>query len=357
MSLRDWFRGGRVERRDASYTDSLTTALLQVAGGGRLADPTQTAAAAIAALLYSSALASGDWAPDGILRSALDRRYMAMLGRDLVLRGEAVAEIVVSMDGLRLRPASSWTILGTGTDPGEWTYQLWFNGPSGARRSAFLPAAAVLHFRRGEVSRAPWRGVSPLASAGLSARALAEVEGMIGDEASGARGYVLPVPANPDPDDEDDPLAELRRDMGGLRGQLTVTETTAGGWGEGRIAAPTTDYKPVRIGGAWPQQVEQTRAGIMPTVLSAAGIPPSLADPRSDGTSKRESYRFFLHATVQPLAEVIAEEAAAKLDVPGAALTFTRLSAGDVAGRARSVRSLVDAGVDLGRALTLAGVE
>ena len=75
MSLRDWFRGGRVERRDASYTDSLTTALLQVAGGGRLADPTQTAAAAIAALLYSSALASGDWAPDGRLRSALDRRY------------------------------------------------------------------------------------------------------------------------------------------------------------------------------------------------------------------------------------------------------------------------------------------
>ena len=266
MSVRDWFRGGRVERRDASYTDSLTTALLAAAGGGRAADPTQTAAAAIAALLYASAMASGDWAPEGILRTALDRRYMAMLGRDLVLRGEAVAEIVVSMDGLRLWPASSWTILGTGTDPREWVYDLWFNGPSGARRSARLPADAVLHFRRGESSRAPWRGVSPLVSAGLSARALAEIEQMIGDEAAGPRGYIVPVPQNPKPDDEDDPLAELRRDLGGLRGRLTLAETVLGGHSEGKIAAPSRDYVPSRIGGAWPQQVEQTRAGIFPTV-------------------------------------------------------------------------------------------
>ena len=242
MSLRDWFRGGRVERRDANYTDSLVTALLAQAGGGRAADPTRTAAGAIAALLYASALSSGDWAPDGILRTALDRRFMSMLGRDLVLRGEAVAEIVVSMDGLRLRPASSWTILGSGTDPAEWIYQCWFNGPSRAHRSAFLPAAAVLHFRRGESSRAPWRGVSPLVSAGLSARALAEVEQMIGDEASSGRAATCcRCPRILTPRTRPTRSPGSGADLGGLAGKLTLVETTAGGWGEGKIAAPTTD--------------------------------------------------------------------------------------------------------------------
>ena len=77
---------------------------------------------------------------------------------------------------------------------------------------------------------------------------------------------------------------------------------------------------------------------------------------RRDGAA-RESYRQFLHATIQPLAATIAEEAGAKLDTPAPGMTFTALSAGDVAGRARSVQSMVGAGVPLPRALEIAGIE
>ena len=52
-----------------------------------------------------------------------------------------------------------------------------------------------------------------------------------------------------------------------------------------------------------------------------------------DAAGQRESWRRFLHGSVQPLGDLLAGELAVKLDVPGLRLTFDRLMASDLSGR------------------------
>ena len=76
----------------------------------------------------------------------------------------------------------------------------------------------------------------------------------------------------------------------------------------------------------------------------------------SDASGQRESWRRFLHGSVQPLGDLLAGELAVKLDVPGLALKFDRLMASDLSGRARALGSMVQAGMSLDDARRLAGL-
>ena len=72
---------------------------------------------------------------------------------------------------------------------------------------------------------------------------------------------------------------------------------------------------------------------------------------------RRESWRTFLHGTLQGAADVVATELSEKLEVP-VKLNFNRLFASDIQGRARAFASLVGKGgkgLDTERAATLAG--
>ena len=90
-------------------------------------------------------------------------------------------------------------------------------------------------------------------------------------------------------------------------------------------------------------------------VLAACGVSADLFT-HGDAAGQRESWRRFLHGSVQPLAELVAAELADKLDVPGLSLRFDRLFASDLSGRARAFGSLVKAGMDADRAARLAGL-
>ena len=46
------------------------------------------------------------------------------------------------------------------------------------------------------------------------------------------------------PEDETDPLEDLKSDPKKLGGGLSVVETTAAGWGAGKGAAPQKDWVP-----------------------------------------------------------------------------------------------------------------
>ena len=80
------------------------------------------------------------------------------------------------------------------------------------------------------------------------------------------------------------------------------------------------------------------------------------ASGRGGGTSLREAYRRFLHATVAPLGELVQDELRDKLDAPALSLNFDRLFAADLSGRARAFQSLVSGGMDVERAATLGGL-
>ena len=90
-------------------------------------------------------------------------------------------------------------------------------------------------------------------------------------------------------------------------------------------------------------------------ILGAAGIPVSMFTD-SDGTGQREAYRRFMHLTIAPVALVVAEKLARKLDEPEMSLSFDRLFAADLSGRARVFQSLVGGGMGIAKAASLAGL-
>ena len=230
-------------------------------------------------------------------------------------------------------------------------------GPSGSR-SAYHPWDAFVHCRYAVDPSRPWRGVGPLGWASDTGLLAANLEKRLGEEAGGAVAHLLPIPSDGGDGSEDDPLAMLKSDIRKGRGDTLLIETSSQGWGEGRSAAPQKDWVPSRLGADPPDALPTLRSDAALSVLGACGVPPSLASTvSSDGTAQRESWRRFLHGSVQPLSLLIAEELSEKLDVPGLKLSFERIMASDLTGRSRSVMSLVQAGVSLDKALEIAMVE
>ena len=357
---------GRTEKRaaqgggsqgGASFTDAVVQALLDQAAGTSTANASATAALEAAAGEYMRSFAVADVTPDAPATRALTPELMALMARDLIRRGEFVHVIEVGRDGVRLTPAGSWDVRG-GPDPSTWRYRVDLFGPSG-NVTRLLPSAAVIHGRYSVDPARPWHGVSPLGWARLTGKLHANIEDALADEAGGTRGHVLPVPAGPDADGDDDdtedPNAQLRADIQTMRGKTVMVETTAAGWGEGAAAAPAADWKPQRIGANPPASMASLRTDTARAVLGACGVPADLFDS-GGGAGSRESWRRFLHGSVQPLADLLAVELAEKLDARDLRLSFDRLFASDLMGRARAFQSMVGGGMDKDRAARLAGL-
>ena len=219
--------------------------------------------------------------------------------------------------------------------------------------------AAVIHARYSVDPARPWAGISPLNWATLTSRLYANLEDALADEAGGVRGALLPIPAGPnadgDDDGTDDPNARLRADIKAAKGGTLMVETTAGGWGEGASAAPSADWRSQRLGANPPMSLATLRTDAAQAVLAACGVSADLF-VAGDAAGQRESWRRFLHGSIVPLGDLLADELAVKLDVPGLTISFSRLFASDLSGRARAYQSLVGGGMDAGRAAALAGL-
>ena len=102
--------------------------------------------------------------------------------------------------------------------------------------------------------------------------------------------------------------------------------------------------------------MEGLRDSVGRHVLAACGVPVELTET-GQGTASREAYRRFLHSSVMPVADLVTQELREKLDSPDLRLSFDRLMASDISGKARAFQSLVAAGMDVDRAARLAGLE
>lgn len=124
----------------------------------------------------------------------LDRRSMALLGRALALRGEAV--FLIRED--RLIPAADWDL--STRDGIPRAYRLSISEAGGGRSETAL-AAEVLHVRLAADPVAPWTGQAPLRRARLTAGLLHTLETALGEiyENSPIGSQVLPFPRRPIP--------------------------------------------------------------------------------------------------------------------------------------------------------------
>ena len=329
------------------FSDAVVQAIVQAAGGTSPADPTAIAAVEAAAGLYARCLA-GATVTDAT--GAVTPPVLALIGRDMIRRGESVHLVEVLANRVTLIPAGSWDVRGPWREE-SWFYRLDLFGPSG-NITRFVPAPAVVHARYAVDPARPWLGISPLGWARATGTLAANLEQRLGEEAGGTVAHILPIPQ--DPGGDDSPLSELKTDIRGAKGGTVLTETTSAGWGEGGMSAPQRDWRASRIGADPPATLPTLRRDVFEAVLGACGVPVSLFTD-ADGTSQRESFRRFLTTAVIPLGDLIGAELAGKLETP-IRFDFTHLYAHDLAGRAGAFGKLVAGGVTVDKALVIAGL-
>ena len=343
-----WSKREPERRESLPFTDAVVAALTAQAAGTATGDPSAIAALEAAVALYSRAFAAAVPSP-AEAAAVLSPPCMALLARNLIRRGEDVHQIIVERGMVRLQPIGSWDVRG-GPAESSWWYRCDRFGPSG-NLTELVPSASVLHVRYAVDSARPWYGISPLGWARSTGTLAANLETRLGEEAGGPVAMILPVPMD---GGDDDPLAELKTDIAAAKGKAVLTETTAAGWGEGRAAAPQSDWKPQRLGANPPAALPSLRTEAGMSVLSACGVPVSLVTD-ADGTSQREAWRRFVMGAVEPLLDLVRVEVAAKLDM-SVSFDLSRLWAHDLAGRAAGFKAMVTAGMDIERAAALSGL-
>ena len=272
---------------------------------------------------------------------------MGLVGREMVRHGEQISLLHVDDGVLRVLPAGSWDVNGS---HGHWIYRLDLYGPSSSNNTFTVPARnPCLHFRWATDPGRPWRGLSPMGVARSGGRLAAEVEAALADEMSGPRGSVLPVPSWTTASIED-----IRKIVPTLGGRFAFVESLQAGLDSGTGSNPADDWKSRRIGANPPDSLRGIMVESARSVSGACGVPWPLLSG-AEGAAERESYRRFLHSSVEPVARVVEQELSAKLEVD-VRLDMGALRAGDMAGRARAFGSMVKAGMAMAEAAAASGV-
>lgn len=305
---------------DRGYTEAFVTALWQQATGQVLGI---SAAEEIAAGLLGRAFASAEVEGSDAVRFPPD--VMMTIGRDLMIQGESVWQIATPM---------RWQESYDFTRSGNYV----FSGvPVNARN--------VFHARYA-VDRVTGRGTSPIDCVPRFRKMLRQLEQVIEYETRACGGYLIPVPI------EGGNLTQLRSDIKALQGRSMLVETTAGGYGD-RMSAPRKDYDQKRLGPDIPLNIQKLYEDTQKMALGVYGVPAPIVYP-TDASSMREGWRIYLHSTIEPMAHLmIASARNAGLRIE---LSFDRLMASDVMGRARAFNSMVSGGMEIGEAAEISGL-
>ena len=233
-------------------------------------------------------------------------------------------------------------------------------GPSGTAWETH-PAASVLHLRWLVDPARPWAGVSPLQRAVDTASLSGWLEKRLSEEASGPTGSFLPVArydADPDADlDADaDPLAALRRDIGGARGSVLAVESQMAA-ADSPASAPRKDFVVQRFGANPPRDLVELREAVRRDIGHSCGVPLGLLDSSATGQASREAWRVFVSTSIAGLCRRIEAQVLAQLGVEVSIDTST-LGGRDVQARAAAFRRLAgkEGGLTIDDARAAAGI-
>ena len=351
-----WDDGHRIEPATHEYrvspnVDLSLSGLTDYYGGLTDAFPAQKTAAAVFAMsMVSRAFASAEVRPAAFAQT-LSAPVRAMIGL-VMLRGEFLGEIDVgAAGGLVIYPGYGGVRSG-GRDPATWRYELKFALPGDDAEPLTRNVASngVVHVRDNVSVLQPWKGVSRLELSGMSADALANIEGRLGHDARTRVMHIIPVP-------DGIPAArvtDVGNSLRASRGNVKLVETTTGGWGQGRLAAPSRDWEPRRVGPEIPQANTTFRDQTAKEIIAAMGVPQQLQYGAAG--EMREGYRQLQTIEIEPLARLVEAELSEKLEAD-IRFTFDRLAAIDINARARAFQGFINGGLTLEAALSLVGLE
>lgn len=334
MGLFDFFRRKPEARASGSgYTAMITAARESwITGSSGLGELTATVQGCVS--LWEGAFAMAEVTGTNLL----DRRTLALVSRALALRGEAVLLI-----GDRLAAATDWDLSTANGIPRAYRLSM---PDTGGGRAVTALAGEVLHLRIGSDPTAPWSGRAPLTRAALSASLLHELETALRDVYRDAPigSQIIPLP-----DGSSEDMANMRSSFKGARGRALVVEGLAQATAAGQN--PAVGQSPE---GLTPDltraAVTESFAAAKEAVALAFGVVPALLNRATTGPVVREAQRQLAAWTLQPIANLIAEEATEKLGATIAIDVILPLQAHDAGGRARALSQVIEA---LGRAKEL----
>ena len=345
--MKFWPFGNKLETRDESFTDTLVGLLLSRSQGKSLAVPSATAALEACAGLTGRGFASAEVSGPETLTRALTPGVLEMVGRSLIRAGELVFLIDTEAGRLRLIPAQTHDVSG-GPFPDAWEYTVTLGGPSKTVTYDFVPAASVLHFRYAADASTPWRGNGPIAVANLAGRLSAETARALAEESSGPVGRLLGIPV----DGQDNSVKALSTDILNARGRVALLET--GDWGNNG-GETKVDLDTKRFGAEPPASLVELLDASTKEVYAACGFNAALWGG-GQAAAVREAWRLALFSVLAPLGKLVQAELQDKLE-DTVEIGWQELRASDLQGRARSVMSLVGAGVPVQAAAKEAGIK
>ena len=351
-----WFR--RSEKRSAGggYSDAVVAAI-EAQAAAKVADASSTAAVESVAGMLSRAFADADVIAEDWAAEAVSPFWLMQVGRSLIREGGSLSVIHMSGSGrVHLVPAAFWNFERYDSPGGDieddWEARVTTYGP-GSSHTRLLGRDRLVYVRWGTSPGTRYRGQGPTSWAHLTARLQGEAERSLGDEAAGPLAHILPVPQDGGDGSDDDPLAQLKADIGAARGKAVLTETTAAGWGEGKASAPMADWRPQRLGPNPPASMVALADAAFSRMVAACGASVSLFSD-SDGTAQREAWRRWHLGTVQPLAKLLAHELTVRLETT-VSLRLDKYPT-DLAGRASAFKALVTGGMDVAGAAAVSGL-
>ncbi len=286
-----------------------------------------TAAVQTSVALWEAGLSMADVQGTNLL----SRKNMALTARSLALRGEALF-----LMRERLVPCIDWDIATRFGEPRAYRVGI---PEIGGGHSMTVLAGEVLHFRIGADPVAPWAGQAPLRRARLSAELLEEVETALRDVFRDAPigSQIVPVPEG-----SADDMSALRAGFRGRRGAALVIEGVAQSVSAGMH--PQLGKSPDQLS----PDLERTLADKLLVnakgeIYGAFGILPGLVNPATTGPLVREAQRHLAQWTLQPIAQLMAEEVTEKLGNEVLIDVVRPAQAFDAGGRARAFGAMVQA--------------
>ena len=205
----------------------------------------------------------------------------------------------------------------------------------------------MLHFRYAADASTPWRGNGPVEVAALAGRLSAETVRALGDESSGPVGRLLGIPV----DGADATVEGLKADIKNAAGRVALLET--GDWGNAGGDAKV-DLKAERFGAEPPASLVDLVNVSSREIYAACGFNAALWGG-SQAASVREAWRLALFGVLSPLGRLVEVELKDKLD-DEVSLSWQELRASDLSGRARAFQSMVGGGMDISKAIAVAGL-
>lgn len=326
-----WFKRAKPDPEKRTFGAGYTAEIMAsrasyVAGMQGIGELTATVQACVSLWEGAFALADVQGAPQ------LDRRIMALIARSAALRGESVLLIT----GNGLVACSDWDISTRDGIPRVYRVNV---TEAGGGRALTVLAPEVLHLRIGTDPVSPWHGTAPLRRAALTASLLHEVESALRDTFRDAPLGSLIVPL---PESSADDMDTMRQAFRGRRGSTLVIEGVAQSTAAGMN--PNLGKSPDQLSPDLSKSMTaETLAAARDAICMAYGVLPALFNAATTGPMVREAQRHLAGWVLQPLAELLAEEVAAKMGGPVMIDVGRPLQAFDAGGRARALSQIVEA--------------